>query len=62
MIIIQLVDYDSFILSIFYFSIKLPNKTKAYLHLGRYKNGHIKEGKYYFYSITTYTPKKLESI
>jgi hypothetical protein len=67
LIFIQLVDYDSFILSIFYFlffifyflyfSITLPNGKEVCLHLGRYnERKEEKEGKLYLYTITKNPP------
>lgn len=49
----------------YYLETTLPDGQKCCLHLGHYKTTyHVPEkaGKYYIYSITTYTPKKLESI
>jgi hypothetical protein len=56
LIFIQLVDYNSFILSVFLF-FYLPNGKEVCLHLERYnerKEG--KEGKLYLYTITKNPP------
>ena len=46
----------------YYFKIQLPNGMTSYLHLGRYKSGHEREGKMYFYSITKNPPKNIETL
>ncbi len=49
----------------YYLETMLPNGQKCCLHIGHYKTGyHVSEkaGKFYIYSITTYTPKNIESI
>lgn len=45
----------------YYFKVELPNGETAYLHLGRYKAGHEKAGKYYLYTITKRLPENLET-
>jgi len=46
----------------YYFTITLPTGDSACLHLGRYKEGHVKEGKLYLYSIGKNIPKNIETI
>jgi hypothetical protein len=45
----------------YYFKVELPNGETAYLHLGRYKAGHERVGKYYLYTITRQLPEKIET-
>ena len=45
----------------YYFKTKLPNGEIAYLHLGRYKIGHERAGKFYLYTITRSIPKNIET-
>ena len=45
----------------YYFKVELPNGETAYLHLGRYKQGHERAGKYYLYTITRQLPENLET-
>ncbi len=46
----------------YYFKITLPNSKDCYIHLGRYKKGHVNEGKMYLYSITENVPENLETV
>lgn len=45
----------------YYFKIELPNGETAYLHLGRYKQGHERAGKFYLYTITRQLPENVET-
>lgn len=45
----------------YYFKTALPNGEDAYIHLGRYKEGHEREGKLYLYTITKTCPENTET-
>ena len=45
----------------YYFKTELPDGNIVYLHLGRYKTGHERAGKFYLYTITKSLPENIET-